>query len=95
MPITHTPENRHRWECWNRNAVLFIKAGEIMHEGRCFKRCEVLAGSKARIIVAQINNYAYRHKMPARMARNFSIRRWPPWETSPIHPSARRPWCVT
>jgi len=66
MPIRHTAKNRQRWETGNRNAKLVIRAGELVKPNSpgTFKQCIVPAGPKARLILAYINDYAYRHRTP-------------------------------
>ena len=66
MPIRHNATNRQRWETGNRNAKLVIRAGELVKPNTpgTFKRCAVPAGPKARLLLAYINDYAYRKRTP-------------------------------
>jgi Plasmid encoded RepA protein len=66
MPIRHNEKNRDRWEAGNRSAKLVIRAGELVKPNSpgTFKRCIVPAGPKARLILAYINDYAYRNRTP-------------------------------
>lgn len=66
MPLRHNPNNRERWETGNRNAKLLIRAGDLVKPNSpgTFKRCIVPAGPKARLILAYINDYAYRKRTP-------------------------------
>lgn len=66
MPIRHNAKNQQRWETGNRNAKLVIRAGELVKPNSpgSFKQCSVPAGPKARLILAYINDYAYRQKTP-------------------------------
>jgi hypothetical protein len=66
MPVRHNEKNRGRWQTDCGNASLVIRAGELVKPdspGK-FKECAVPAGPKARIVVAYINDYAYRHRTP-------------------------------
>jgi Plasmid encoded RepA protein len=66
MPIRHNAKNRQQWEAGNRNAKLLIRAGILIKPNSpgTFKNCIVPAGPKARLILAYINDYAYRHNTP-------------------------------
>jgi hypothetical protein len=66
MPVRHNEKNQRRWQTDCGNTSLVIRAGELIKpESRGeFKECSVPAGPKARIVVAYINDYAYRRRSP-------------------------------
>ena len=64
FPLHHSAENSQRWQSNNGLSSLVIRAGELIYPDRPneFRRCEVPAGSKARILNAYITGYALLHK---------------------------------
>lgn len=65
MPLRHNLTNQRQWKTGNGNVKLLIRAGLIVNpESDDFKECIVPAGPKARLILAYINDYAFREKSP-------------------------------
>src|SRR5690242_6566353 len=66
LPLRHNARNRHVWQADCGRLSLRVRAGDLVKPGKpgMFKECIVPAGSKARILVAYINDYAYRHNTP-------------------------------
>jgi len=66
MPLRHNKSNEMEWETGNRSAKPLMSAGRVIKPDSPgeFKRCQVPAGPKARIVAAYINDFAFHHKTP-------------------------------
>lgn len=66
MPVRHNDKNQRRWQTDCGHTSLVIRAGELLKPDSPgeFKECVVPAGPKARIVVAYINDHAYRRRSP-------------------------------
>lgn len=64
MPLRHHPSNLQEWETGNRDAKLLMTAGRLIKPDKPgeFKKCDVPAGPKARIVATYVNDFAFRHK---------------------------------
>jgi len=60
MPLRHNKSNELEWETGNRSAKLLMSPGVLSSPtAPRFKRCQVPAGPKARIVAAYINDFAF------------------------------------
>jgi hypothetical protein len=66
MPVRHNERNQRRWQTNCGQTSLVIRAGELLKPDSPgeFRECVVPAGPKARIVVAYINDHAYRRRTP-------------------------------
>lgn len=66
LPTRHTAKNAQTWQADCGRASMLITAGHLVNPAKrnAFKRCVVPAGTKARFVVAYVNDFIQREKTP-------------------------------